>query len=85
MTGLERNSGVVRLAAYAPLLANINHVGALCPTNLVIYDNHRCVGRSPVQHLLRPDSHVACEHAQLGRVMLSCTLSCAFQACWFAW
>ena len=43
MTGMERNSEVVQLAAYAPLLANINHKGALCPTNLVIYDNSRYV------------------------------------------
>lgn len=42
MTGVERNSEVVQLAAYAPLLANVNHKGALCPTNLIIYDNHRC-------------------------------------------
>lgn len=42
MTGMERNSEVVQLAAYAPLLANVNHKGALCPTNLVIYDNSRC-------------------------------------------
>ena len=48
MTGMERNSGVVRLAAYAPLLANIRHVGVLCPTNLVIYDNHR---RARTRHL----------------------------------
>ena len=41
MTGMERNSEVVQLAAYAPLLAHVSHVGALCPTNLVIYDNHR--------------------------------------------
>lgn len=46
MTGMERNSEVVQLAAYAPLLANINHQGALCPTNLIIYDNHRR-GRHP--------------------------------------
>ena len=43
MTGMERNSEVVQLAAYAPLLANVNHKGALCPTNLVIYDNSRCL------------------------------------------
>lgn len=42
MTGMERNSEVVQLAAYAPLLANVNHKGALCPTNLIIYDNDRC-------------------------------------------
>ena len=42
MTGIERNSQVVQLAAYAPLLANVNHKGALCPTNLIIYDNSRC-------------------------------------------
>lgn len=44
MTGIERNSEVVQMAAYAPLLANVNHKGALCPTNLIIYDNHRCGG-----------------------------------------
>lgn len=42
MTGMERNTEAVQLAAYAPLLANVNHKGALCPTNLVIYDNARC-------------------------------------------
>ena len=46
MTGIERNSEVVQLAAYAPLLANVNHKGALCPTNLIIYDNHRCLNIS---------------------------------------
>jgi len=48
MTGMERNSEVVQLAAYAPLLANVNHKGALCPTNLVIYDNSRCALNSSV-------------------------------------
>jgi hypothetical protein len=42
MTGIDRNSEVVQMAAYAPLLANVNHKGALCPTNLIIYDNSRC-------------------------------------------
>ena len=58
MTGLERNSGVVRLAAYAPLLANIRHVGALCPTNLVIYDNHRRA-TLPCKELFCPGLHAA--------------------------
>lgn len=50
MTGIERNSQVVQLAAYAPLLANVNHKGALCPTNLVIYDNSRAFG-NPSYHV----------------------------------
>lgn len=40
MTGLERNSEVVQMAAYAPLFAHMNSVH--WPTNLVIFDNHRC-------------------------------------------
>lgn len=42
MTGIERNAEKVFMAAYAPLLANVRHVGVLCPTNLILYDNHRC-------------------------------------------
>ena len=57
MTGMERNSEVVQLAAYAPLLANINHQGALCPTNLIIYDNHRCPSASPWPCSSPEDSH----------------------------
>ena len=56
MTGIERNSQVVQLAAYAPLLANVNHKGALCPTNLIIYDNSRCAVLSLPDH----PTHLRC-------------------------
>ena len=39
MTGLERNSEVVQLAAYAPLFVHANFVN--WPTNLIVIDNHR--------------------------------------------
>ena len=55
MTGMERNSEVVQLAAYAPLLAHVRHAGALCPTNLVVYDNHRW------------DGHVCCVRCGVDR------------------
>jgi len=45
MTGLERNSEVVQMAAYAPLFVHANFVK--WPTNLIVIDNHRwgCAGR----------------------------------------
>lgn len=42
MTGLERNSDVVELAAYAPLLCNINH--RAWPINLINFDSNRWYG-----------------------------------------
>ena len=39
MTGLERNSEVVQMAAYAPLFVHVNFVK--WPTNLIVIDNHR--------------------------------------------
>ncbi len=42
MTGLERNSDLVEMAAYAPLLCNVNH--QRWPINLINYDNHRWYG-----------------------------------------
>ena len=39
MTGLERNSEVVQMAAYAPLFVHKNSMH--WPTNLIIFDNHR--------------------------------------------
>jgi alpha-N-arabinofuranosidase len=38
LTGLERNSDVVIMAAYAPLLVNINPGASQWPTNLIGYD-----------------------------------------------
>ncbi len=42
MTGLERNSDLVAMAAYAPLFCHVNH--QRWPINLINYDNHRWYG-----------------------------------------
>jgi len=42
MTGLERNSNHVTMAAYAPLFCNANH--KRWPINLINFDNHRWYG-----------------------------------------
>ena len=42
MTGLERNADVVAMAAYAPLLCNVNH--QRWPINLINYDSHSWYG-----------------------------------------
>jgi len=42
MTGLERNSDHVAMAAYAPLFCNANH--KRWPINLINFDNHRWYG-----------------------------------------
>ncbi len=42
MTGLERNSDLVEMAAYAPLFCNVKH--QRWPINLINYDNHRWYG-----------------------------------------
>ena len=41
MLGMERNARVIKMAAYAPLLVNVNHTTGSCPTNLVVFDNRR--------------------------------------------
>ena len=40
MTGMERNSLQVAMAAFAPLLSHWND--RACPHNMIIFDNHRC-------------------------------------------
>jgi alpha-L-arabinofuranosidase len=42
MTGMERNSDVVVMAAYAPLLCHAKHKA--WPVNLINFDNHRWFG-----------------------------------------
>ena len=42
MTGMERNSDVVVMAAYAPLFCNANH--KRWPVNLINFDSHRWFG-----------------------------------------
>lgn len=39
MTGVERNSQQVAMAAFAPLLSHWND--RACPHNMIIFDNHR--------------------------------------------
>jgi alpha-L-arabinofuranosidase len=50
MTGVERNSDVVIMAAYAPLLANVNPGASQWPTNLIGYDALQSYG-SPSYHV----------------------------------
>jgi alpha-N-arabinofuranosidase len=38
MTGMERNSGVILMASYAPLLTNVNAGGMQWSTDLIGYD-----------------------------------------------
>jgi len=44
MTGMERNSDLVIMQAYAPLLANVNHGGYEWRTNLIGYDALKTYG-----------------------------------------
>ena len=44
LTGLERNSDVVAMACYAPLLVNVNPAGRQWSLNLIGYDNLRAFG-----------------------------------------
>jgi len=44
LIGMERNSDLVVMEAYAPLLVNVNPRGAQWPTNLIGYDNRRSFG-----------------------------------------
>lgn len=44
MTGMERNSDVVILSSYAPLLTNLNPSGAQWDTNLIGYDTLKSYG-----------------------------------------
>jgi alpha-N-arabinofuranosidase len=44
MTGLERNSDLVIMASYAPLLVNVNPGGWQWQTNLIGYDGLSCYG-----------------------------------------
>ena len=61
MFGMERNSDLVRMASYAPLLTNVNQPNWSC--NLIWYDSHRVMGRASyyLQQLMaenRPDYNV---------------------------
>ena len=47
LTGVERNSDLVKMASYAPLFENVND--RVWPTNLIWFDSHRVMGRSSYQ------------------------------------
>lgn len=64
---MERNSDLVKMASYAPLLENVND--RVWPTNLIWFDSHRVMGRSSyhVQKMYaenRPDYNTATEFEQ---------------------
>ncbi len=44
LTGVERNSDLVKMASYAPLFENVNRRD--WPTNLIWYDNDKAMGRA---------------------------------------
>ena len=44
MTGLERNSDLIVMASYAPLLVNVNPGGMQWPTDLIGYDSLKSYG-----------------------------------------
>ena len=50
LTGLERNSDLVVMVAYAPMLVNVNPGASQWPNNLIGYDALRSYG-SPSYHL----------------------------------
>jgi len=50
MTGMERNSDRVAMAAFAPLLSHSQDPA--CPHDLVIFDNHRY--EQHIQYLVHP-------------------------------
>lgn len=67
LSGMERNSNLVKMASYAPLLENVND--RVWPTNLICFDSHRVMGRSSyhVQKMYaenRPDYNTATEFEQ---------------------
>ena len=67
LSGMERNSDLVKMASYAPLLENVND--RVWPTNLIWFDSHRVMGSSSyhVQKMYaenRPDYNTATEFEQ---------------------
>jgi alpha-N-arabinofuranosidase len=52
LTGLERNSDLVQMSAYAPLLVNVNPEARQWPTNLIGYDATSSFG-SPTYYVLK--------------------------------
>ena len=41
MTGLEQNADAVRMAAFAPMLTNVQHHPGLAPNTLISFDGTR--------------------------------------------
>ena len=52
MTGMERNSDIVKLASYAPLFVHTQN--RIWPTNMIVIDNHRCLPLPPLFLLKSP-------------------------------
>jgi alpha-N-arabinofuranosidase len=68
LTGLERNSDLVVMVAYAPIMANVNPGASQWPTNLIGFDALRSYG-SPSYHM----QAMFARHA--GNVVLPATLT----------
>lgn len=67
MFGMERNSDLVKMASYAPLLVNVNQPNWSC--NLIWFDSYRAMGRASyyLQKLMaenRPDYNVGVSMTQ---------------------
>ena len=64
MTGIERNSHVVEMAAFAPLFVHINHT-VTCPSNLIGFDGSRWEGPQLQHHSCteQPRRWHCCEQA----------------------
>lgn len=72
MTGMERNSLQVAMAAFAPLLSHWND--RACPHNMIIFDNHRYTHTYVHTHTRHSHSTPACVqwhillHAQMAQI-----------------
>lgn len=72
LTGVERNSDLVKMASYAPLFENVNRRD--WPTNLIWYDNEKTMGRASyyVQQMYannRPTYNVEINNEEPRRVL----------------
>jgi alpha-N-arabinofuranosidase len=61
MTGMERNSDIVIMASYAPLLANVNPSGIQWRTNLIGYDALSCYGSPSYYAQMMFSTHLGTE------------------------
>ena len=81
MTGLEQNADVVRMAAFAPLLTNIQHPQKnWAPNTLISFDGSRCCLQQP-NHCHRAHGHaphffsgITAHHGQAAMAQVMATL-----------